>query len=224
MSMSPHDIVTGRRKCILSLFYQLMRFHTMQVLQGIAAPESASGSGDRSSRGSGSGGGSSTGHTFRSSSRKQAKQQVTEQDVLAWANSKLARVTPLWAAGSSGDGEAAAAAAGGANVEAPRISSFRDAALSRGVVLLQLLHVLASDMGLPGVVDYHHVTRGETREQRASNARYALAVADRLGVSLFVVWEDMVDPAPRISLVLLASLMAMDYREARRRAAGFVDD
>lgn len=34
VSMSPRDVMLGRRKIILSLVYQLMRFHTLQVAPG----------------------------------------------------------------------------------------------------------------------------------------------------------------------------------------------
>lgn len=109
------------------------------------------------------------------------------------ANGKLQQVQPL-------------AGAGAAATEAPLIRSFKDPVLGSGVVLLQLLHVLA-----PQLVDPAFVTPGKTAAQRQSNARYALSLADRLGCSLFLVWEDLVDPPqPRAMLVLLASLMYQD--------------
>jgi hypothetical protein len=141
-----------------------------------------------------------------SSSRKQRRRPaVREQDILDWANGKLQHVQSL------GGAHAASAAA----FQAPAIRSFRDPVLASGVVLLQLLHVLA-----PELVDLAYVTPGVTPEQRQSNARYALALADRLGCSLFLVWEDLVDPPqPRMVLVLLASLMVCDLQRAAAAAA-----
>ncbi|WIA28107.1 hypothetical protein OEZ86_010687 [Tetradesmus obliquus] len=118
VSMSPHDVVLGRRKVILSLVYQLMRYHTMQLLESITA-----------------------------ASQQQQQQQDAD--------------------------------------------------------------------GLELAVDLAFVTPGLTPAQRQSNAQYALSVADKLGCSLFLVWEDLVDLQPRMVLVLLASLMYMDQTRGR---------
>eukprot|EP00775_Hariotina_reticulata_P003484 gene3484-3754_t len=82
-----------------------------------------------------------------------------------------------------------------------------DPVLSSGVVLLQLLHTMA-----PEAVDLSFVTPGLTAEQRQSNARYTLAVAEKIGCSLFLVWEDLVGPQPRMLVLLLASLMYLDQK------------
>jgi hypothetical protein len=252
VSMSPHDVVLGRRKVILSLVYQLMRFHTMQLLESIItdstqqqqqggatavvqeeaglpsdiAAAAAAGQGPspsvtpRAAAAAGAGGRVN----FFSSSKKQRRLAISEADILRWANNKLLLVQPL--------GPAAAAAADiskavGANsglqsqlssssseardlVARPKIASFRDPVLQSGVVLLQLLHVLDSS-----AVDMAFVTPGLTPAQRQSNAKYALSVADKMGCSLFLVWEDLVDLQPRMVLVLLASLMYMDQTRHR---------
>jgi hypothetical protein len=141
---------------------------------------------------------------IRSSSKKQRRQlAITEQDILEWANTKLQQVKPL--AGSD------------VGAEAPKVWSFKDPVLGSGVVLLQLLHVLSPDL-----VDPAYVTPGHTAEQRQSNAKYALSLADRMGCSLFLVWEDLVDPPqPRMVLVLLASLMAQDLQRQQQQQGAF---
>ena len=244
VSMSPRDIVLGRRKIILSLVYQLMRYHTMQLLESISAAhtEQQQQLGGHSRRSSEAAGDSepstpvaaaqetaeaaaadaqrpvqqqqqvlppsglqaawqSGGRVnIRSSSKKQRRQlAITEQDILAWANSKLQQVKPL--------------ASSQAGTEVPVVRSFKDPVLGSGVVLLQLLHVLAPDL-----VDPAFVTPGHTPEQRQSNAKYALSLADRMGCSLFLVWEDLVDPPqPRMVLVLLASLMFHDLQQQQQQ-------
>jgi len=131
---------------------------------------------------------------IRSNSRKQRRQlAISEQEILEWANSKLLQVKPLTGTDAAADG--------------PVIRSFRDPVLSSGVVLLQLLHVMAPDL-----VDLSYVSPGHTSLQRQSNARYALSLADKMGCSLFLVWEDLVPPQPRMVLVLLASLMYQDLQ------------
>jgi hypothetical protein len=285
VSMSPRDIVLGRRKIILSLVYQLMRwvstikaaslqhvwqllqqypwrkpghyqacrvckpallfdtrlgvhgalpcrFNTMQLLESISAVHSEQQAGSNSRRSSATGGSEPSTPTaaaaadadklrlsqqqlppsglhlvrqpggrvnIRSSSRKHRRQvAITEQDILDWANCKLQQVKPL--------------ASSDAASQASVIRSFKDPLLSSGVILLQLLHVLA-----PELVDLSFVTPGHTAEQRQSNARYALSLADKMGCSLFLVWEDLVDPPqPRMVLVLLASLMYQDLRRQQQ--------
>lgn len=241
VSMSPRDVVLGRRKIILSLVYQLMRYHTMQLLESIAAvqqrQQSSSGGvhsssggqqvGQLSAGGSSLQGGSgavaetaelpeeSPSVTQRpsgvvricSSSRKQRKGGqlgITEDAILAWANARLQQVQPLLreATGAAAAGDAAS----DSGCSAPCIKSFRDSVLSSGVVLLQLLYAMK-----PDAVDLSYVTPGFTLEQRQSNAKYALSVADKMGCSLFLVWEDLLDLHPKLVLVLLASLMYLDY-------------
>jgi hypothetical protein len=46
-----------------------------------------------------------------------------------------------------------------------------------------------------------------------SNARYVLSVARKLGATLFLgSYTDLLHPKPKSSLVLLASLMVVDFR------------
>lgn len=211
------------------------RFNTMQLLESISAVHSEQHAGSHSRRSSATGGSEPSTPTaaaaadadklgrssqqqlppsglqfarqsggrvnIRSSSKKQRRQvAITEQDILDWANSKLQQVKPL----ESSDA---------ASSQAPVIRSFRDSLLSTGVILLQLLHVLAPDL-----FDLSFVTPGLTAEQRQSNARYALSLADKMGCSLFLVWEDLVDPPqPRMVLVLLASLMYQDLKRQQQQ-------
>lgn len=280
VSMSPRDVVLGRRKIILSLVYQLMRYHAMQLLESIAAPAAQQqrppqqqqhlSSSAMLAAGLAAGGtpattaaaevtGGSPSVTPRSlangrvkifsNSKKQRRQlAITEQDILRWANSKLQQVQPLHsgnagAVGSSPAGITAAAADGADSIRSsssssstlgsalehkqgqqqaddgeppevahPVITSFRDPVLKSGLVLLQLLHVMD-----PCAVDLAFVTPGVTPEQRQSNAKYALSVADKMGCSLFLVWEDLVDLQPRMVLVLLASLMYLDQARQRQQ-------
>jgi hypothetical protein len=260
VSMSPHDVVLGRRKVILSLVYQLMRFHTMQLLESIttdsfqqqqqlqggttsvgqeqaglpadvAAAAEAAGQGPspsvtpRAATGAAAGAGGRV--NFFSSSKKQRRLAISEADILCWANSKLQQVQPLGTAAAADVSKEAGACSvlhsqlssnssssshidAQATVARPKIASFRDLVLQSGVVLLQLLHVLD-----PSAVDMAFVTPGLTPAQRQSNAKYALSVADKMGCSLFLVWEDLVDLQPRMVLVLLASLMYMDQTRSR---------
>jgi len=50
----------------------------------------------------------------------------------------------------------------------------------------------------PGSVDYSFVSPGLHPQQKEANARYALAVARRIGVGgIFMLWTDIVEVQPR---------------------------
>lgn len=114
--------------------------------------------------------------------------QIREQNILDWANQKLA----------------------GAGYKS-RIRSFRDPCIAQGVCLLELLMALRHD-----AVDPRYVTPGSTEKERQSNAQYVVSIARKVGCTLFLVWEDIVEVHPRMILVLLASLMCLDRKKLRQ--------
>lgn len=56
---------------------------------------------------------------------------------------------------------------------------------------------------------------GVTPEQREMNAKYIISIARKLGATIFVVWEDVVEVKPKIMFVLIASLMLLDKHRRR---------
>ena len=57
----------------------------------------------------------------------------------------------------------------------------------------------------------HGVLHGmQTPEERAGNAKYIISLARKLGASVFLLWEDIVEVVPKMILALLTSLMAHD--------------
>ena len=113
-----------------------------------------------------------------------------DAEVLAWANARVA-------------------AAGGRR----RAASLADRAA--GLFLLDLLAALA-----PGAVNPALVSPGRTTRERECNARYAVAAARKLGVSLPLLWEDVAEASPRASLIFKASLMLFDKRRRRKGGGG----
>ncbi|KAJ2762746.1 fimbrin [Coemansia nantahalensis] len=108
--------------------------------------------------------------------------KVTDQDMVQWAN----RV---------------AATNGG---RAQPIRSFGDASLASGHFLLDVLNGMKS-----GIVDPQLVTPGQTEDDRKMNAKYAISIARKLGATIFLLPEDIVEVKPKMILTFIGSLMAL---------------
>ncbi|KAJ2318608.1 fimbrin [Coemansia sp. Cherry 401B] len=107
-------------------------------------------------------------------------QRVTDQDMVQWAN----RV-----AGSG---------------RSQPIRSFSDPALATGHFLLDVLNGMKS-----GIVDPQLVTPGHTEDDMKLNAKYAISIARKLGATIFLLPEDIVEVKPKMILTFIGSLMAI---------------
>nr|CAD1831379.1 unnamed protein product [Ananas comosus var. bracteatus] len=105
--------------------------------------------------------------------------EVTDADILNWANHKVK---------SSG--------------RTSRIESFRDKNFSNGLFFLQLLSSVE-----PRIVNWNIVTKGETDEEKRLNATYIISVARKLGCSIFLLPEDIMEVNQKMILTLTASIM-----------------
>ncbi|CAO3615019.1 unnamed protein product [Mucor fragilis] len=90
---------------------------------------------------------------------------VTDMDMVKWANETAQR--------------------GG---KQSKMSSFRDPSLRTGVFFLDVLNGMK-----PGIVDATHATAGNTDEDAFNNARLAISIARKLGATIFLVPEDIVE-------------------------------
>eukprot|EP00316_Scyphosphaera_apsteinii_P011186 CAMPEP_0119298776 /NCGR_PEP_ID=MMETSP1333-20130426/926_1 /TAXON_ID=418940 /ORGANISM="Scyphosphaera apsteinii, Strain RCC1455" /LENGTH=760 /DNA_ID=CAMNT_0007299969 /DNA_START=35 /DNA_END=2317 /DNA_ORIENTATION=- len=111
---------------------------------------------------------------------------LTDEDIIRWANEKVA---------SAGAGE--------------QVRDLHDKSLSSGVFLIRLLAAVE-----PRCVDFSHVTSGESEDEKKLNAKYAISAARKLGCSLFLLWEDIVDVRPKMLLSFVASVMAFALSNA----------
>jgi len=112
----------------------------------------------------------------------QSGKSATDQDILAWANSRVQK----------------------ANKES-KMDSFKDSSVANSIFLFDLCSALA-----PGIVNEEIVTKGETPEERQSNAKYVISVARKLGATVFLTWEDIVEVKPKMLMTFTASLMLWD--------------
>jgi plastin-1 len=90
------------------------------------------------------------------------------------------------------------------------ITGFKDPVISDGCFLLQLLEAIS-----PGTVDLEILNEpvdAETRKRTA--AKYAISVARKLGATIFLLPEDIVEVKPRMIMTFVASLMAIHQQKA----------
>ncbi|TVT98279.1 hypothetical protein EJB05_56410 [Eragrostis curvula] len=106
--------------------------------------------------------------------------EITDNDILAWANKKVKE---------SGKHNS-------------RMESFKDRSLSSGTFFLNLLSAVE-----PRVVNWSLVTKGEKDEEKQMNASYIISVARKLGCSIFLLPEDILEVNQKMMLTLTASIM-----------------
>ncbi|KAL3632700.1 Fimbrin-5 [Castilleja foliolosa] len=111
-------------------------------------------------------------------SRFQGK-EITDTDILNWANKKV-----------KNSGRKA------------KIESFKDTSISSGLFFLELLSAVE-----PRVVNWNLATKGENDEEKKLNATYIISVARKLGCSIFLLPEDIMEVNQKMILTLTASIM-----------------
>ncbi|KAK6934527.1 Calponin homology domain [Dillenia turbinata] len=105
--------------------------------------------------------------------------EITDADILIWANNKVKR------AGRKS-----------------QMESFKDRNLSNGIFFLELLSAVE-----PRVVNWNLVTKGESDDEKKLNATYIISVARKLGCSIFLLPEDIMEVNQKMILTLTASIM-----------------
>ncbi|XP_031262198.1 fimbrin-5-like isoform X1 [Pistacia vera] len=105
--------------------------------------------------------------------------EITDADILNWANNKVKKAD-----------------------RTSQMESFKDKKLSTGVFFLELLSAVE-----PRVVNWSLVTKGENEEDKKLNATYIISVARKLGCSIFLLPEDIIEVNQKMILILTASIM-----------------
>ncbi|KAL9679745.1 hypothetical protein QQ045_017611 [Rhodiola kirilowii] len=149
VNVAGNDIVQGNKKLILAFLWQLMRFNMLQLLKNL------------------------------SRSHSQHGKDITDSQILKWANNKVQR---------SG--------------RTSRMEHFKDKSLSNGLFFLELLSAVE-----PRVVNWNVVTKGVSDEEKKLNATYIISVARKLGCSIFLLPEDIIEVNQKMILILTASIM-----------------
>ncbi|CAI5747396.1 unnamed protein product [Peronospora destructor] len=113
--------------------------------------------------------------------------EITDKDIIRWANDKVRQ---------SGRAKG-------------NIVSFRDPSLSDGLYLLDLVHAVE-----PRAVDWDMVSQDKTDDAKASNAKYTISCAQKIGATVFLTYEDIVEVKPKMMMTFVASLMLVDHQRA----------
>ena len=110
-------------------------------------------------------------------------QNLTDGDILKWANSQVVK--------------------GGKNYT---IRSFKDSSLCNSVYLLDVLNGMK-----PGYVDYDLVHQGSnlSEDEKYANAKLAISIARKLGALIWLVPEDINEVRSRLILSFVGSLMCV---------------
>eukprot|EP00457_Paulinella_chromatophora_P002446 gb/GEZN01002451.1/.p1 GENE.gb/GEZN01002451.1/~~gb/GEZN01002451.1/.p1 ORF type:complete len:690 (+),score=115.29 gb/GEZN01002451.1/:57-2072(+) len=117
--------------------------------------------------------------------------EVTEKDMVKWCNDEVKAAGPLKAGG-----------------EVRSMKSFKDTALGDSLFFLELLHTLKK-----GAVEAEYVIDpANEAKEKTDNARYAISVARKLGATIFLLPEDIVEVKPKMVLTFVASIMSIKLR------------
>ncbi|KAJ6301848.1 hypothetical protein OIU77_016043 [Salix suchowensis] len=112
--------------------------------------------------------------------------EITDADILKWANNKIKHTG-----------------------RTSKIMNFKDQSLSSGIFFLELLSAVE-----PRVVNWNLVTKGESDEEKRLNATYIISVARKLGCSIFLLPEDIMEVNQKMILTLAASIMYWSLQKA----------
>ncbi|KAJ3429221.1 fimbrin-1 [Anaeramoeba flamelloides] len=86
-----------------------------------------------------------------------------------------------------------------------QIINFRDVTLSTGIFIIDLIYSIS-----PKSVNYKYVTHGRNDQAALKNARYAITLTRKLGGSVFLLPEDIVEVKDKMILTLVGELMKID--------------
>jgi len=106
--------------------------------------------------------------------------EVTEGDIISWANSKV-----------RGAGKNSS------------MDSFKDKNLSSSLFIIDLLWACQ-----PESINYDLVTSGNSDEEKMLNAQYAISCARKMGCAVFCLWEDIVEVKEKMMLTLFGAVMS----------------
>jgi len=117
-------------------------------------------------------------------SLKDNDKDITDTDIINWANETVKRGN-----------------------RTSTMSNFKDPSLKTGVFLIDLLNGIR-----PKTVNYDIVTPGSTEQEQQSNAKYAISIARKLGASIFLLPEDIMEVKPKMIMTFCGTLMAIDHK------------
>ena len=82
------------------------------------------------------------------------------------------------------------------------ITSFRDPIIKTSLPVIDLLDALR-----PGKINYEIVTSGDSDEDKASNAKYAISMCRKIGARVYALPEDLVEGNHKMVMTVFACIM-----------------
>jgi len=107
--------------------------------------------------------------------------EITDNDIIKWANDTVA-----------------------ASGKHTRMEHFKDSSLRNGIYFIDLLAAVR-----PSLIDYSLVTDGASDKDATQNAKYAISVARKIGCTIFLLPEDIVEVKNKMILTFVGSIMAV---------------
>jgi len=90
------------------------------------------------------------------------------------------------------------------------MSNFKDSSLKNSLFFLDLL-----DSIRPGCVDQSLILTSGSDEDNMKNAKFAISMSRKLGATIFLLPEDIVEVKPKMILTFIGSLMAVGKKEGK---------
>ncbi|KAH9827977.1 actin-bundling protein Sac6 [Teratosphaeria destructans] len=119
-------------------------------------------------------------NTLTSLAQRLGKREITDSDMVQWANGQAAK---------------------GGNKS--QIRSFKDSSLATAIPLLDVLSGMKSSY-----VDYDLVAAGRNDDEKYQNAKLAISIARKMGATIWLVPEDITSLRSRLIVTFIGSLMA----------------
>ena len=108
---------------------------------------------------------------------------IKDEEIVVWVNEKLGQ--------------------GGKD---SRITSFKDPNIATSVCVFDLI-----DSIKPGFIHYNMVNKGESDDDKLSNAKYAISMARKIGAKLYALPEDLMEVKAKMVLTVFACMMSVDH-------------
>jgi len=91
-----------------------------------------------------------------------------------------------------------------ASGKSTKIDSFKDVTLKNGRFIIDLLNSINDR-----IINYDLLTDGDDPQDALQNAKYAISIARKLGATIFLLPEDIVEVKPKMLLTFFAAVMAV---------------
>jgi plastin-1 len=105
----------------------------------------------------------------------------TDEQIIEWANNKVA------GAGRS-----------------TTMKNYKDKSLSTSLFFFDLLHSIK-----PEIINWELITDGSSSEDKLMNAKYAISVARKIGCTIFLLPEDIVEVKDKMIMTFVAAIMSV---------------